>query len=345
MNARPAAVALALLGIAACGGSPTAPPPPVPTHTVSVIVFYDIDGDSLPEPSEAGRVPGVEVIVAGQRGRSEPGTGRTVIAGVPEGVRRATVSPDSLPAFYEEHPAAVVDIHSPPVADVFLPLILPIGANRPYVYMAFGDSISDGESATDGNGYRTPLEARLDPWFGAGTLVNESIPGTQSDRGADRIGSSLNRQRPAYTLITYGTNDWNERVCQVDFPCFTPDSIRSMIRSTKTAQSLPVLGTIPAVNVGYDARVPPSRQEWVKRMNELLRPIAAEEGVPLADFEKAFLEEGELPPLFVDHVHPSDEGYEIMAEELFKAIATPLPAAAMRGALFMPPAPPFPSAR
>jgi lysophospholipase L1-like esterase len=342
MSARPA-VALALIAIAGCGGSPTAPPPPPAEHTVSVIVFYDIDGDSVQEPSEAARVPDVEVIVAGKTGRTEPGTGRALIAGVPEGDHPAVVAPGSLPAYYEPHPAATVTVHSPPTADVFLPVVLPIGANRPYVYMAFGDSITNGDGSTDGTGYRTPLEARLDPHFGAATVVNEGIPGTRSAAGAARIGSSLNRQRPAYSLITYGTNDWNERVCQVSFPCFTPDSVRSMIRSAKTAQSLPVMGTIPPVNVGYDARVPPARQDWVHRMNELLREIAFEEDVPVADLEEAFLAEPALPPLFFDHVHPNDDGYDIIAREFFEAVTTPLPSA-MGHALFVPPAPPLPSA-
>jgi hypothetical protein len=58
-------------------------------------------------------------------------------------------------------------------------------------------------------------------------------------------------------------------------------------------------------------------------MNELVRPMARQEGALLADLEAAFLREPALPPLFSDHIHPSDRGYEIIAREFFRAITTP----------------------
>ena len=46
------------------------------------------------------------------------------------------------------------------------------------------------------------------------------------------------------------------------------------------------------------------------------------------DLEAAFLRAPSLPALFADHVHPSDAGYEVMAQAFFEAITRPQAAAA-----------------
>jgi lysophospholipase L1-like esterase len=158
--------------------------------------------------------------------------------------------------------------------------------------------------------------------------VNEGQSGGRSNRAVDRIGSAVTRHRPAYTLVLYGTNDWNQRECKVEFPCFTIDSLRRIVQRVRGGSSLPVLSTIPPPNVGFDVRSPPSRGEWVSSMNELIRSLATEEGAVLADPHAAFLREASLSGLFVDHVHPNDRGYEILAAELFRALTRPSGASA-----------------
>jgi tetratricopeptide (TPR) repeat protein len=69
--------------------------------------------------------------------------------------------------------------------------------------------------------------------------------------------------------------------------------------------------------------------------NEILREVAARERIPLADVEGVFraLSPGGIPgnPLFVDHVHPSIEGHQIVAQVILDAAVAaglvPLPAA------------------
>ena len=327
MAVRRALGALPLLAVVACGGSPAGPAPiPSPNlHTVTLVAFYDQDADGVADPGEPGRVPGVVVGVGGRSARSEPGTGRLVIAGVPEGVHLAVILPETLPAFYTVLPGTVLNVRSPATEDVWVPLTLAIGANRPHTYMAFGDSITVGEGSTDRTGYRGPLEERLEAHFGAATVVNQGISGTRSNRGAERIRDSLNRTRPAYTLVMYGTNDWNDDTCRSSAPaCFTVASLRRILETAKARSSLPVLATIPPVNVGYDARAPASRQVWVQEMNGFLRTLAREEGAVLADVYEALAREPNLSSLFVDHVHPNDRGYEIIADEFFRALSQPL---------------------
>jgi len=334
VSRRAAAAAPLLLCVTACGGggSPAAPPPPVPVYDVVAVVFYDEDGDGRADPAEIVRVADVELQVGSRTGRSQKGSGRAVISGVPAGRPSVAVRTSTLPPFYAAPTSVPATVPQPAGEEVMVPLTLPIGGNVPNTYMGFGDSITVGEGSSDDAGYRDRLQSKLAAHFGRGAVINQGIAGTRSNFGAGRIDGSLIDVRPAYTLILYGTNDWNQNECKTAFPCFTIASLRQMVLAARFFQSLPLLATIPPCNVGFDERAPPERNEFYSKMNELIRPMAGEEGAVLVDLEAAFLREPDLASLFVDHIHPSDAGYEIIASELFAAILRPATTAAAAAA-------------
>ena len=202
----------------------------------------------------------------------------------------------------------------------FVPVTLPIGSNRANLYLAFGDSISDGEGSTDGGGYASRLESRLRAHFGGATVVKDGLSATRSNRGAERLPASL-AVRPAYTLIHYGTNDWNMSECKSHIPCFTIDSLRAMVRAVRGRQGLPILATLIPGNPIVAAQQP-ERNMWVAVIDAKIRDMAREENVVVADMEAAFLHATnfEYGVHYTDHVHPNDAGYEVMAETFFEAI-------------------------
>jgi acyl-CoA thioesterase-1 len=206
---------------------------------------------------------------------------------------------------------------------LFLAALLPIGSNLAHTYMAFGDSITVGEGSRNNQGYTVPLERALRGFFGKATIINEGQSGTRSSAGASRIGGTLRRRRPAYTLILYGTNDWNE--CGSSVPCFTIDSLRRIVERTKSAQSLPVLATIPPANPEFGAE---ARNNWVASINELVRELAEEQDALLVDLDAAFRRQPDLRQLFEDHIHPNERGYGIIADEFFEALTQPAESAA-----------------
>lgn len=333
--------------VAACGSSsmpaPSPSPPPV-TYNAAVNVFYDQDGNGTRDSDEPGVVPNVQVDIGGQLGVSQPDTGRVDISGVPGGAQPVLLQ--KLPPFYEAGALLTVTVPQPNGVGVYVPATLPIGNNVPGLYMAFGDSITDGDGSFDNQGYRPGLLSKLRAHFNQGSMNNQAIGGTRSNAGANRIRNSLGFVKPAYVLILYGTNDWNDNPCREDFPCYTIDSLRSMIRSAKAQHTLPVISTIIPCNVGYDARVPPNRQDWIVDMNALIRPMAKEEGAVLVDNFAAFMAVADYHTLMFDHVHPNDAGYAIMVDQWFQAITTAVPAAAEHEVLGGPPAPtPTPSPR
>jgi lysophospholipase L1-like esterase len=304
---------LSVLAAAGCGGTT-----PTPVHDVDAVVFYDENGNGVPDTNETARVPGAQLIVlgAGITAETAPATGLAVLRSVPEGDWAVGVNNNILPPYYKV--GSAVALHVPQTDTAMIPATLPIGSNVPNRYMAFGDSITDGEGATDEIGYRGILEQRLRDHFGKAEMVDAAVGGTSSLGGAERIRRVLRSDTPAYTIILYGTNDWVDPVCQTD-ACFTVDSLRSIIQSARAANSLPILGTIPPGNPAFP-QVPPERLQWISQMNDQIRVMARQEGVPLADDWQGFINAGDLTQLFVDHVHPNDRGHAIIAEAFFTAI-------------------------
>ena len=335
----PGVLLAATLG-ASCGGgsSPTGPDPtpnPPPGTPVSAFVFYDENANGIADPLESIRLPGVTVTVGTGTGQTTAG-GRAVVANVPSGTQMATAKPDSLPPYFT--PGTPVPVQVPQAAgtEIAVPVTLPIGRNRPNVYMAFGDSITFGEGSNDGSGYRSYLEADLRSyWGGTPSLINEGMSATRSDKGAGRIGPALDRWRPAYTLILYGTNDWNDIECRDErFPCYTISSLRSMIQEARSVQSQPILGTIIPVNPEYADRDAVARNDWVRHMNDEIRALARAERAAVADLHAAYLRQPSLPALFRDFLHPNEQGYALMAQEFLRGITTPMSASSSRRSFF-----------
>jgi lysophospholipase L1-like esterase len=312
-----------LLALSACGGGspsgPTSQPSPStpPGATVVATLYYDENQNGRAEPGEAIRIPDVEVSIGGRSARSEKTTGRAVVTGVPAGAQTLTVRADTLPPFYALEQAAMpVQVSLPDGGQVMVALTLPIADNQTNVYMAFGDSITRGDGGTAG-GYPTDLQARLAAHFGGAFVNNRGADSTNSFEGVERVKRNLN-SHPAYTLILYGTNDWNAPECQDNPNCHTVDNLRSIVQAVKAFRSLPFLATIPPSNPALN---PESRNKWVADVNNLVRPMAREQGAFLVDVEKSFLGQGDITKLFSDHVHPNDAGYQLISQTFFEAIA------------------------
>lgn len=318
-----------LLVLPACGGSPTSPSnpgtpgtPPSAGFGVSGVVFYDENGNGTLDPDEVVRLPGATVSVGGRTGQSGA-NGLFTVAGVPAGSQTAQADPSSLPAYYRPGAAVSVSIPQANASSVAVPAVLDIGGNLPNHYLAFGDSITSGAGGGVGGGYLSYLTADLRAAFGDAFIANAGDPGTRSIEGESRLTRELRRHDPAFTLILYGTNDWNAAVCRSEFPCYTIDALRSMILQARDVGSNPILGTIPPANPAWLDRGATERNIWVGQMNDLVRSMAQQEGVPIAEIHGDFLAQPSVRDLFFDHVHPNDAGYQLMARSWFNAITSP----------------------
>jgi lysophospholipase L1-like esterase len=297
---------------------------------VSGFVFYDENGNGIADPDESVRLPSVGVAVGGVAGSTTAG-GRFSLPSVPNGSQAAQARPDALPAYFTPGPPLSVSV--PPAGEVAVPAVLALGGQaRPNVYLAFGDSITWGQGSYDGSGYSDVLQADLRAFWGKATVIRDGAPGTKSNKGESRLGTSLSTRRPAYILILYGTNDWNDGECREEFPCYTIDALRSMVLQARDAGAFPVVGTIPPVNPSYVDKDAEARNDWVRRMNDLVRAMAKQERAAIAEVHGDFLKQPSLPPLFDDFVHPNDVGFRVIARSFFDAITKPVSASASRRA-------------
>ena len=327
--ALPGALALAL-SLPGCGGgsSPTAgtpATPPPPTYSVTATVYYDQNRNGQLDPSEAVRVPGVDVVIGAGTGRSAPGTGQALVTGVLEGSQSVALKTDSIPTYFQ--PETTPSVQVPGSTEVRIPLTLPIGNNNPNVYLGYGDSITYGAGSSDRQGYVLKLQNLLGPYFGRAQVQSWGRPGTLSSQGANAARVTYGWFNPAYVLIHYGTNDWQDQQCQHSpaTSCFTIDALRGMIADAKARDSLPVLATIMPTNPNLS---PAGRNKWYDDMNVQIKALAQQQQVLLCDMNAEFKAQSNLASLYYDDVHPNDAGYQVMAQAWFKAITRGRAAAA-----------------
>jgi acyl-CoA thioesterase-1 len=309
---------------AACsgGGSPSGPDAPPPGSPVGGVVFYDENANGALDAFEVVRLPGVTVSLGGRSGTSAA-AGRFTVENVAAGAQQASLGPGTLPAYFT--PGTAVPVTAPASGEIAVPAVLAVASSmRTNVYLAFGDSITAGAGSTGSMGYRDFLAADLRAYWGRADVLNGGRSGTKSDVGAAKIAGDVASYRPAYALILYGTNDWNTPACRNDFPCTTIDNLRTMVQETRAGGAMPIVGTIPPVNPQYVDRQAEDRNDWVRRMNALVKAMAAQERAPVADVHAAFANQPSLPPLFDDFLHPNDEGYRVMSRAFFDAITKPL---------------------
>jgi lysophospholipase L1-like esterase len=318
VNRSAVGVLVALLAGCGGGGGPTDPPtpPPVTGTPVTVIVFYDENANGVMEPGDHA-VPDVDVVIGGRTGRTVVGSGAATVANVPAGTHDVTLRGESVPPFFQMRAPATVQ--APSDAPVRIGLVLPIGNNRPDVYVAFGDSITRGDGVAVAQSYPSRLQSRLIAHFGDAFVNNRGGDGTNSFEGVERFRRNVPANEPAYVLILYGTNDWNDPPCQDITPqCQTVPNLRAMVRMARAEGTLPFLATIIPVN---PALAPQGRNDWVDVTNVQLKAMAAAEGAFVVDLNQAFKNQPSLPALFTDHVHPNAAGYDLIAQGFFEAIA------------------------
>jgi lysophospholipase L1-like esterase len=300
------------------GGGPATPssPPPAGGSTVTAIVFYDRNANGIQDPADHA-VPDVDVVIGGRTGRSAVGSGAATVANVPAGVQQVSLRAESIPPFYR---AGALPVVTAPSGDpVRIPLTVAIGNNRPDYYVAFGDSITRGESVTPAQAYPARLQSRLIAHFGDAFVNNRGGDATNTFEGLERYKRNVPANEPAFVLILYGTNDWHDPVCQDITPsCHTVPNLRQMVRMARAEGTQPFLATIIPTN---PALTPQGRNDWVDVTNTQIKAMAAAEGAFLVDLNQAFKNQPNLPALFSDDVHPNAAGYDLIAQGFFEAIA------------------------
>lgn len=186
------------------------------------------------------------------------------------------------------------------------------GTNDQNLFVALGDSITEGAGDStfqgcfiDYEGYPKRLQAKLGD---KKKVVNEGVCGEASVHGAQRVNAVLAKYKPGYLLILYGYND--RCACQG-----VMDWLRIIIQAAKANKTIPIIGTMNGDNPDVEA------------MNPLIRDLARQEGIVVADIWQAFendprYQQNHDALLYPDGygMHPNDAGYDVMAQAWYDTI-------------------------
>ena len=191
----------------------------------------------------------------------------------------------------------------------------------PIVYVALGDSTGSGVGARNG-GYVARLFKRIVEQRPGSALVNLCVSGATS---ADVLRGQLQRgidKNPQLVTLGIGINDIGHGFTVEQF-AKNYDEILNTLRQKTQAQivvtNIPDISSAPRIPVFIRSEY----QREIARFNERLHEIAERHGVTIFDIYSVTQRELPSHPEYFssDGFHPSDEGYELWAVEMWPTIA------------------------
>jgi acyl-CoA thioesterase I len=206
--------------------------------------------------------------------------------------------------------------------------------------LAFGDSMTAGTTqppvslvmrldAGKSESYPYKLQTLLTARYTSQTLAvfNAGNPGELATTARSRLARSINDSSPEVVILMEGANDLNSIVgpstnAGVDA---TVAAMEDMVRDT-TGRGLPVfVATLPPQRAGGSRA---GGVNLLDKYNRDLRTMASRKGAMLVDMNALF----PLSMIGQDGLHPTEEGYQKMAEIFLDALkqqyeVSPSPAA------------------
>ncbi len=192
------------------------------------------------------------------------------------------------------------------------PSHIDIGDNNPDRIVGFGDSITFGRDSSIG-GYTPVLQGIYAADGVYMEVVNEGISAQTTVEGIQRVEEVLMTWMPAAILILYGTNDQFHQ-----FPkqkSLTYNNLLFMVQAARNNKTQPVLATMPPACESHDYML-----DDIIEMNNLIRDLSQRERVPLAEVYRDFEENGGCDLINSGGVHPTDEGYMLIAQSFYEAL-------------------------
>jgi len=165
------------------------------------------------------------------------------------------------------------------------------------VILAFGDSLTYGSGASQNADYPAILST-----LSSHEIINAGIPGEISRDGLNRLPDLLDEYQPELLILIHGGNDMIRRIPSQQIS----DNLKQMIDEARQRNIKVVMLGVPKLNL------------FLLDSAELYQQVADEQKVPI-DLET-------LPKILSttalksDAIHPNNEGYRIMAENIYKLL-------------------------
>jgi lysophospholipase L1-like esterase len=223
-------------------------------------------------------------------------------------------------------PTAPPPIVEPPPPPPPPPPIIPsIGVTR---ILTFGDSMTAGTTSLPitpfgllGPGLATSYPFKLQGLLSARytaqtvTVFNAGEAGNRAVNDRDRFADVLSETQPEIVFLLEGANDLNQPFVGTETVdqriTTTVGNLEDMVRRA-VARGLPVyIGTLPPQRPGGKGKL----VEYVGEFNEEVREMAGKKGARVIEFSQL-----PLSLIGVDGLHPTEAGYERMAEMVMDVI-------------------------
>jgi lysophospholipase L1-like esterase len=163
------------------------------------------------------------------------------------------------------------------------------------VVLAFGDSLTFGPGASEGESYPAVLASIIQR-----NVIGAGVPGETTAEGLRRLPDALDEHRPTLLILCSGGNDFLRKMSEQQ----AENNLREMIKLVRARGIAVVLLGVPkpALFGGGSA--------------DLYRKLAQEFSLPLE--ENIFADVLRKNELKADPVHPNAKGYRVVAD----AVAT-----------------------
>lgn len=165
------------------------------------------------------------------------------------------------------------------------------------VILAFGDSLTYGTGASQDADYPTIL-SRLS----ARTVINAGIPGEITQHGLNRLPDLLDEYLPDILILIHGGNDIIRKIPEQQ----TRNNLMQMITLAKQRNIEVVMLGVPKPSILLLS----SADIYQQVAEELQIPVDLETLPDILSNKK----------LKSDTIHPNNEGYKLMAENIFNLL-------------------------
>ena len=189
-------------------------------------------------------------------------------------------------------------------------------------FLAFGDSLTEGKLSvtlsmlvdSPAHSYPAKLQQLLDDRYTTQDpiVLNDGFGGELTNNGASRLTDAIDDHRPEAVLLMHGVNDLNSTATGVVQS--TVDGIEELTKRALQAGLPTFVATLPPLGPGGKAGCP----ECVEPLNQRVRAMVAAKGAILVDVHAAWGNRTGL--MGADGIHPTEAGYQVIAETFFEAI-------------------------
>jgi acyl-CoA hydrolase len=162
--------------------------------------------------------------------------------------------------------------------------------------ICFGDSITKGTGATEGNDYPSLLSQRLDA-----PVINAGVDGNTTRDALQRIEKEVLTHNPRMVIVEFSGNDFLQRIPLQE----TLENLDKMVAMIQERGAMAVLLEVRAGYFGdeyIDGFKQIAQKRWALLIPNILKGILAN------------------PSLKSDQIHPNDAGYRLIADRVYKKI-------------------------